>query len=358
MNNTEEILFKLISTGLEESSDYCIPKETDWQDVYKTAKAQGIVAICLDGLQKLMLHQKITIPYSLKMKWIASAVKQELTYTEQWEAAVSLAKLWHDEGLHTYVMKGFVLADMYPKPKMRVFCDLDCYLASEEGWCADKGNTIVEKTGTAVDRSYYKNSKFHYKGLTVENHHYLLPIKGSQKTKCLEKWLRTQMELKKPQYIGDSYLQLPSEKFNAIYVLAHAQEHFFEKGILLKHICDWAMVLKSYANKVDWNEWTQICQEYGMLSFGYAMSRLANRVCGVAVPFYCPADDEGDRRLLDDTLYRNVRVNAKHSDMLARIDLVINMFRNSWKFRLFSDTSFMMFCVRRVWGYLFDKDLA
>ena len=118
MNNTEEILFKLISTGLEESSDYCIPKETDWQDVYKTAKAQGIVAICLDGLQKLMPHQEITIPDSLKMKWIASAVKQELTYTEQWEAAVSLAKLWHDEGLHTYVMKGFVLADMYPKPKM------------------------------------------------------------------------------------------------------------------------------------------------------------------------------------------------------------------------------------------------
>ena len=59
MNNTEEILFKLISTGLEESSDYCIPKETDWQDVYKTAKAQGIVAICMDGLQKLMPHQEI-----------------------------------------------------------------------------------------------------------------------------------------------------------------------------------------------------------------------------------------------------------------------------------------------------------
>ena len=165
------------------------------------------------------------------------------------------------------------------------------------------------------------------------------------------------METKVDEYIGDSYLQVPSDMFNAVYILAHAQEHFFEDGIVLKHICDWAMVLNTYANKVDWDEWKHVCKEYGMLSFGYAMSRLANSICGVSVPFDCPKDDEADRRLLDDTLYRKVCNNGKRSDMQVRINLVMNMFRNSWKYRMFSDTNFLMFCGRRVWGYLFDKDL-
>lgn len=30
--------------------------------------------------------------------------------------------------------------------------------------------------------------------------------------------------------------------FDAIYVLAHAQEHFLNEGIVLRHVCDWAMV--------------------------------------------------------------------------------------------------------------------
>ena len=184
-----------------------------------------------------------------------------------------------------------------------------------------------------------------------------MPIKGSKKAKRFEKWLRGQMETKEDEYIGDSYLQVPSDMFNTVYILAHAQEHFFEDGIVLKHICDWAMVLKTYTNKVDWDEWKRVCKEYGMLSFGYTMSRLAYRVCGVNVPFNCPKDDEADRRLLDDTLYRKNRTKSGRSAMQVRIDLVKNMFRNSWKYRLFSDTNFLMFCGRRVLGYLFDKDL-
>lgn len=355
MKTIEDILFKLIAAGLEEKYIHCFPNDIDWHYILKTVNMQGIAAICLNGLQKQ--SQNNLIPYPVKMQWIASAMKQEQMFNAQWQSAVSLAKLWHDAGLSTYVMKGFVLANMYPKPSARCSCDMDCFLIFNNGWGGEIGNVTVERLGINVDRSYYKNSKFRFSGLTVENHQYLLPIKGSKKAKCLEKWLRGKMETTVDKYIGNSYLQMPSDMFNAVYILAHAQEHFFEDGIVLKHICDWAMVLKTYANKVDWDEWKNVCKKYGMLSFGYAMSRLANRVCGITIPFDCPKDDIADRRLLDDTLYRNVDSNNKRSDMQVRMELVKNMFRNSWKYRMFSDTNFLMFCGRRVWGYLFDKDL-
>lgn len=355
MENIEEILFKLVAAGLYDRNDCGFSMQVDWQDVYRTAMMQGVAAVCLDGLQRLHLNN--VIPYPVKMQWIASAMKQEQMYEAQWQSAASLAKLWHGVGLRTYVMKGVVLANMYLRPSVRYSCDMDCFLVYEHVWGGEKGNSVVERQGIEVDRSYYKNSKFCFKGLTVENHRYLLPIKGSTKAKRFEKWLRGQMETTEDVYIGESYLLVPSDMFNAVYILAHAQEHFFEDGIELKHICDWAMVLKTYANKVDWDEWKRVCKEYGMLSFGYAMSRLAYRVCGVIFPFDCPKDDEADRRLLDDTLYRKATVDGERTDMKVRIDLVKNMFRNSWKYRMFSDTNFLMFCGRRVWGYLFDKDL-
>ena len=53
MVNTETILFKLISLGLEEK-EYCnIPLLVDWKCLWKMASEQGVSAFCLDGLQLL-----------------------------------------------------------------------------------------------------------------------------------------------------------------------------------------------------------------------------------------------------------------------------------------------------------------
>lgn len=355
MVNTETILFKLVSLGLEEK-EYCnIPLFVDWKCLWEMASEQGVSAFCLDGLQLLEMSNSNleTIHKQLKMQWIASVIHQEQVYHTQWNAAKSLGELYDQHRINTYVLKGLSLSRFYPKPEHRPCTDMDCYLKDKY----EDGNKIAKENGLTVDCNYYKHSRILLRGLMVENHQFLLPIKGSGKAKRFEHELRSWIEDGNNEYISDSRLKATSPFFDAVYILAHAQEHFLNEGIILRHICDWAMVLKAHANKVDWDEWKRVCKEYGMLSFGYAMSRLANKVCGVTVPFDCPKDDEADRRLLDDTLYRKTCNNGKRSDMQVRIDLVKNMFRNSWKYRMFSDTNFLMFCGRRIWGYLFDKDL-
>ena len=87
------------------------------------------------------------------------------------------------------------------------------------------------------------------------------------------------------------------------------------------------------------------------------MSRLAYMVCGVNIPFGYPKDDDTDRRLLNDILYPKTRKDKTTCRFMTRVHLVRNIFRNSWKYRMFSDMNFLVFCGRRVWGFLFDKDL-
>lgn len=359
-NKFEDALFRLVSIGLGNDNALDLQINNDWSQLCTLSLRQGISSICLDGLQRLsQAVGSVDIDKGTKLQWIASTMRQEQSYNRQWQAAKGLAELYDREGVDTYVMKGFSLSRLYPKPEHRQCTDVDCFLVDrkEKQSAYERGNAIAEQHGLQVDRSYYKHSKIYVKGLTVENHQYLLPIKGSGKAKKFERELREWIDDGRNECIGDSKLKATSPFFDAVFVLAHAQEHFLNEGIILRHVCDWAMVLRVHADKVDWEEWQRVCTEYGMLSFGYAMSRLAHRVCGVEIPFDCLTDDEADRRLLDDTLYRKATADAKRSEMQVRMDLVKNMFCNSWKYRLFSDTNFLAFCGRRVWGYLFDKDL-
>ena len=357
----ESVLFRLMSIGLGKS-DACIIdiQNIDWRGLYTIANMQGVSAICLDGFQRLsQLNSNLNIDRQIKLQWIASAMKQEQRYKAQWQAAKTLSLLYDKNDIDTYVMKGFSLSRLYPYPKHRQCTDMDCFLVDRmSNQCAyEAGNNIAEQSGLLVNHSYYKHSKVAMRGLTVENHQFLLPVKGSGKAKTFERELRMWIEDGHNEYISGSKLKATSPFFDAVYVLAHAQEHFLNEGIVLRHICDWAMVLNAHADKVNWDEWKRVCSEYGMLSFGYAMSRLAQRICGVAIPFDYPTDEEVDRRLLDNTLYRKHTGNSVRSDMRVRMDLVMSMICNSWKYRMFSDTNSLRFCGRRVWGYLFDKDL-
>ena len=353
--SVEEIFFLLISSGLGMRNDVMAASPVDWERIHDIATLQGVSAICFDGLQHCNL--KDAISPSLKMQWIAESLWQEQMYHKQWNAAKCLGELYYKNGIDTYVMKGFSLSRLYPIPEHRFCTDMDCFLKSADAEGYTEGNRVAEANGIYVDCRYYKHSKLLLEGLTVENHQYLLPIRGSGKAKKFEQELRCWIEDGTNENIADSRLKATSPFFDAVYVLAHAQEHFLNEGFVLRHICDWAMVLKANADKVDWNEWKRVSKEYGLLSFAYAMSRLANKVCGVAIPFDCPKDEKADRLMIDDTLYRRTYTSAKRTDFQVRIDLVRNMLRNRWKYRLFSDTNFLMFCGRRVWGYLFDKDL-
>lgn len=319
MKNLEAVLFDLISFGLDERVARHVPWSVDWECLWKMAIKQGVSSICLDGLQRLEeWNDGLTaIPKPLKMRWIASVMKQEQAYHGQWEAAKALAELYGKHGVDTYVLKGFSLSRFYPMSEHRPCTDMDCYLKGEY----EEGNRIARENGLTVDCSYYKHSKILLRGLTVENHQFLLPIKGSGKAKRFERELRSWIDNGRNDYIGDSQLKATSPFFDVVYVLAHAQEHFLNEGIILRHICDWAMVLKAHGDTVDWNEWKRVCEVYGMLAFGYAMSRLACRICGVSVPFNCPKDDDADRRLLEDTLYRKNEGNGNRSDMQVRIEI-------------------------------------
>lgn len=347
-----EVLFMLVRIALGKEEDFSLPCVVDWRKVVDLSYEQGVAAIAVDGLQRLYescpnLESELDKPEyeGLKYEWFGSVFQAETDFAAYLSAAKSLAKLYADNGVRTLVLKGLVFSECYPVPSHRSSCDLDCYLAGDY----EKGNQLVEQAGVAVDRDYFKNSSFTYKGLHVENHHFFTAFRGSRKAKEYERLLQREISAIGGRPIFDSKLLAPPVMFSALFCISHAQTHFLSEGITLRHILDWALFRKRHYDEIDWTCFESVCREYGMWQFAQTFTRIGLFLLGEAEYTSLTAVD---LRLLDDTLYGPRE--EQYRGMKRRVQLVMKSLRSGWKYRHFSDQSTLGNVVQRVVGY-FEK---
>lgn len=154
------------------------------------SKEVGVNGLIVSGFQRMVDNglRLTTASKEDKVKlktWIGLSMMLEQKSTSQWEAVQKLVDLFAENGIITVGMKGMSVAQWYPNPMHRDSCDFDCFLLKKEadgkvGFAYEDGNKVVEAVGVTVDRNIYVHSVFKYKGLMVENHHYLAAVKLSR----------------------------------------------------------------------------------------------------------------------------------------------------------------------------------
>ena len=331
------ILLTLLRAGL-----YGVPvtlfrtlNESEWHELFVVASRQGVVA--LSGVGMGMLHAEQRPPKTILRQWIAQMIKKEAVSKKQQKLVQELRKIWEQNGVKCIELKGMSIGRFYWKPESRYSCDFDCFLSDFE-----YGNKVVEAKGVIVNREFYKNSSFRWKGLCVENHQFCTPVRGNREMKRLEKVLRGLL------IDSDEY---PCADFNALFLMEHAWAHFFEEALTLKQLCDWAVFRKVCGGEVDWKLFEREAKACGFLHFSESMNRLADLLDGGKK--MRELQDE-DKRLLADMLgQHSIRMN---DGWRTRIQLVRNYFSQSWKYRVFSNHSMPYTLCRTILGFIFDRE--
>ena len=348
----EEVFLKLVRFGIG-LPIVDLPNSINWNDILVMASQQGLGAVIFDGIEKL--PEKQMPPKVFLLQWIGEVLQSESGVAVQQKAAVNMAQLLHQNLIRTYVLKGTVIAECYPKPMHRVSVDMDCFLLPEKGdfnaWML--GNDIIKTQGYEVRYDYYKNSTFLFQGLTVENHQYFTPFRGNARLKRLEKVLQSLIkEDKGNDRFDDTWLYRPPVMVTALFLIEHAYSHFLHEGLTWKMVLDWMMFRRKHNEEIDWVVFDEFVDELGFRKFYDSYYRLGQYLLG-ELNEECL--NTQDKKMLDD-VWSELDVHETVKGVKGKLALVGNTWRARWKYQYFSEDSMLKALWIQVKGVLFVKN--
>lgn len=352
--STEELLVALIRAGLGNGCDFEIPDDADWKALSDLADRKGLSAIACDGLQALYASRPAGFRTSIdneenkavRRLWYASAFNYERAYKKYREALMTVLSSFSEAGMKMLLLKGYGLSLNYPVPEHRPVGDMDIYSGKD----FDRANAFVEAKGVKVNMEHHKHSVFKACGYDVENHYCFLNVHGHKSTAKVEAHLQS---LVGGSVDCGSYL-LPSDDFNALYLLRHMGEHFASTGINLRHVIDWGTFVTAHSAGINWNWFLTMVEDLGMTDFlacvdGICVSRLG--MDGSKFP-ELEYDEALMQRILDESFNREFK-EKKPSGLFKIIAFKFRRWKaNGWKQDLvFSDSRLSSF-LNQVWSHV------
>ena len=325
-------------------------------ELYSISTQQGIAAIVWDKVLQTVSENNSLPEYllsrPLKIQWALAVENIIKKYNHLKQLSIEIADIWAREGIKTYGLKGWALSTYYPKPELREFGDFDCYLGPD----FERGNKLAIDNGATFDPHDYRHSHIYYKGLTIENHQYFLPIRGNARNKRLEKYL--QAVIPNNQRIENSNIYYPSPQFHSLFIILHMLQHFLYENITLRHMLDWAYFINAEKANIDWREFNAKCAEAGATRFVEALNHICTTHMGLNLDgTLLKSDSRYAEKILQSTLEQSSqKVSGIQGLWRTRYMKVQNIVSQRWRFNELYDRNFIYHITQTALGIIFDRN--
>ena len=315
----------------------------EWRAMYRLSVIQGVTAVVFDLVRTL---PKTEAPNkTLLLEWFTAATGVELTMRQMQIIAEKFAEAMEKREIPVVVLKGMAFAQYYPNPLHRECGDLDCYMMGKK----EAGDLAAVELGGTLEKVGYKHSHIYYKGLTVENHRFFTNFDNTPTGMLTEKMLGELMQ-EAHAYMGKSKLCCPSANFNTLFLLKHAQGHFINEGIRMRHVLDWALFLKAKQDEVDWFRILPMLEITRTAQFAGVMTAIAVRQLHIDVhnkglmALAKSAEQRMVEAVLADTMGEQPAIYV--NGLWHKSKRILRRFRRMWKFRTLASESYP----RMVWN--------
>lgn len=242
MNKIQKATLAFLSSSL--SGDIKIVKENlplsekEWMMLYLYASKHGVLGIVFHQIKKL--DDNLLPPKEILMKIYGNSIQQVMISRRQKQIISELSSVLIKNGIKCKVLKGIAFAQYYNNPELRVCCDFDCFLGDD----FEVGNLMFKKIGAEFEKADYKHVPINFKGFVVENHRYLTNFDNTENGIRVERYLRMLLrEECKKEYLANIFI--PNDRFNIVFMLKHALQHFLNEGLTLRHLYDWCSITKN-----------------------------------------------------------------------------------------------------------------
>lgn len=351
LTHSEKVLLQLVAKAINE--DYSLSldafKDVNWEEVLNISVRQSVVGVAYDAIESLPVELRFERPTLLR--WIGYVARMEGAYESYRETVFSLADFYAANGYKMMLLKGYGISSCYPIPERRPTGDIDIFIGREgikspfgqkDVWKeADK--LLQDKLGIKVDNTHHHHSVFVYERYSVENHFDFINVYDHKSSRGFENLFK--------QMATDGYrvhpecpnLYLPSDDFNALFLLKHCSGHFASTEMNLRQVLDWLLFIRTHNDTIDWERLYASLKEFGLVRFANILSAIGVKYLGMSPnEFY--AIDEDDaliHRVLKDVLSPEFKEH-ENGTLLSGLWIKPRRFwNNRWKHRLCYRDSFI-----------------
>ena len=215
----------------------------------------------------LSLHARqgtgpLVFPFVLGEETLSAALRAQMkamcitTMQNQVALQHTLEQAWkaiEDAGLHVVLMKGAGLAALYPEPYYRTWGDIDLYVGKDQYHpaCAVMRDTFPGALKFEEELDHYKHYNLIADGVSIEVHRITVSLAHPRDERLYARYEREGMAKAEPLDISGLEVRVPEPTFNALLIFLHSWEHMTSAGANMRQICDLALLLHHYADRID-----------------------------------------------------------------------------------------------------------
>ena len=243
-----------------------------------------------------------------KNKMLVNSIKQMRANAELKE----VIEMLRANGIKFTLLKGVLLADLYPNAEYRRACDADIFIASEDfrrvaGLLEARKYLHIVSAATEHEQTFNLDDI-----LSIDLHTRLFGEfydKNSAAIHAAE--FESQSSLVNVEVIGTNVDTLSPNIF-FVYVLCHHAKHFVKKGINFRHLIDICLFVNKYNDQFDWDYILSSLDRFSLKNFILILLFICKSYLGMTdLPvLYKDVDEDAVRLLLYDIVERNANALA------------------------------------------------
>lgn len=325
MNEINTLFFELIQVAL--GVRVCLshsPTDKEWKMLYDIAKKQSLVGVCFAGVQRLQT-QRQEPPEMLYLTWMGMAAKIQQRNEVLNLQCTELQYILKAENIRSCVLKGQSVAGYYDTCllNLRQSGDIDVWLDGSREEIMKYVNNI---SPTNEVRWLHTQMKV-YDNTDVEVHFLPSYLECPWQDKALQNFFDGER--------GACFTCCKcTDRFNQVFILAHAFRHLFGEGIGLRQLMDYYFVLKNSRGRLSREECAEVMKATGMYRFAKAVMWIVQAVFGLEEEYLlCEASEKDGRFLLDEVMQSG---NFGHQDERVKHTAGEGAFLRFWRITLYN----------------------
>ncbi len=227
-----------------------IPTQTEWERIHNFAEKQSIIGLMLCGIERLVAADvavKESMPSGFLLQWIGEREYLKSLQEETAKKARLLSEEFNKAGFRTCLLKG-VGNSLFYGNLVRTPGDIDLWVMPDSEERIDKARRMTQDYVHSlypVAKGEFVHIDWPWEDKTPAEIHFTPTMDANPMVdRRLQRFFESQAQkcFDNKTALG---FAVPTKVMNGVFLLHHMKRHFINEGIGLRHVVDYALLLRS-----------------------------------------------------------------------------------------------------------------